>query len=135
MLEAQKKFIISAIQYVSNYKEADSGTANTSFFLMNLVTYLNRVIIIDQAYFLNCLTELQTPLPTFVNSWIKMSDFIVSRESQRINILAFCSLLPQLPVQELQKHFSDFCRLSLGQIDHFVYLKLTNSPTLNHSPA
>ena len=120
---------------MTTYKETDSGTANTSFFLMNLVSYLNRVIIIDQAYFLSCLAEVQAPLSSFVDSWIKMSDFIVSRESQRINILAFCALLPRLSFQDLQKYFSDFCRMSLGQIDHFIYLKLTNSPTLNHSPA
>lgn len=65
---------------------------------MNLVTYLNRVIIVDQAYFLSCLAEVQAPVPKFVDTMIRMSDFIVSRESQKINILAFCILLPLLSI-------------------------------------
>ena len=97
---------------------------------MNLVTYLNRIIIIDQAYFLSCLGDVQAPLATFFERWIKISDFIVSRESQRINLIAMCILMPQLPAQDLQKHFSDFCRLSLHHVDQYIYLKLTNSPTL-----
>jgi len=134
ILGAQKKFVISAIQYLTAYKDNESGTANTSYFMMNMVTYLNRIIIIDQSYFLSCLAETQAPLSNYMAHWIKTSDFIVSRESQRINILAMCILLPQLPAQELQKEFSDFCRLSLHHVDQYIYLKLTNSPTLSYSP-
>ena len=47
IFEAQRKFVLQAIQYLIHVKVGDAKTASTSYFFTNLVTYLNRVIVVD----------------------------------------------------------------------------------------
>jgi len=50
-------------------------------------------------------------------------DFITSRESLRINLIAIYTILPFLDQQMLSKYFSDVARLTFSQLDDFMYLK------------
>ena len=63
----------------------------------------------------------------FVTSWIAKMEFITSRESLRINIIAIYTLLPKFPMDSIKKHFIDIGRLTFSDLDSYMYLKLTNN--------
>jgi hypothetical protein len=62
-------------------------------------------------------------------------DFITSRESLRINLIAIYTLLPKLSLDLLQKHFVDIGKHTFSELDSFMYMKLTNNNARFHSPS
>lgn len=48
-------------------------------------------------------------------------DFITSRESLRINIVAIYTLLPKFPLDAIEKHFVDIGRLTFSDLDNYMY--------------
>jgi hypothetical protein len=75
---------------------------------------------------------------SFLQAWFKKMDLIFSRESLRINLIAIYTMLPYFPkvsVDLLHKHFGDIGRLTFGQLDSYMFLKLTNNSCRFHSPS
>ena len=70
----------------------------------------------------------------FVNSWFSKMDFIASRESTRINLIAIYTLLPHFSLDMIRKHFREIGKLTFPQLENFLYLKLTNNSSRFHSP-
>ena len=68
-------------------------------------------------------------------AWFKKMDFITSRESLRINLIAIYTLLPHFTTEMVGKWFSEIGRLTFSQLDNYMYLKLTNSSCRFHSPS
>jgi len=88
------------------------------------------------------MTEILGPLhqsgvlfDQFVQAWFKKMDFITSRESLRINLIAIYTLLPHFSAEMLTKWFPEIGRHTFGQLDNYMYLKLTNSSCRFHSPS
>jgi parvulin-like peptidyl-prolyl isomerase len=70
----------------------------SSSFFNHQITYINRVIIADTQFFvseiLQTLNQQGMSFPMFLESWIKKMEYITSRESLRINLIAIYTLLP-----------------------------------------
>ena len=71
----------------------------SSSFFTNLITFIDRVIITDKNWFLTEILavmhrDLNLQFDQFVRSWFSKMDFIASRESIRINLIAIYTLLP-----------------------------------------
>ena len=62
-------------------------------------------------------------------------DFIASRESIRINLIAIYALLPHFTQDMVALHFREIGRLTFQQLDNYMYLKLTNNSCRFHSPS
>jgi hypothetical protein len=62
-------------------------------------------------------------------------DYITSRESQRINLIAIYTMLPKFSQDLLAKHFGDIGRLTFSELDNYLYLKQTNNVSRFHSPS
>ena len=62
-------------------------------------------------------------------------DFITSRESLRINLIAIYYMVPFFSVASMQQFFPEVGRLTFSQLDNFMYLKLTNNSCRFHSPS
>jgi len=71
----------------------------------------------------------------FLAAWFKKMDFITSRESLRINLIAIYTLLPVFNAEQIALFFGDIGRLTFSQLDHYMYLKLTNNSCRFHSPS
>ena len=112
----------------------------SSSFVTSMITYLNRIIIIDKDFFMNeILTHLNKEqgmtFQQFVGSWIKKMDMITSRESLRINLIAIYMLIPHFNTDLLALFFGELGRHTFSQLDTYMYLKLTNSSCRFHSPS
>lgn len=102
LLQASKKFILLVTQYLiqnSNFK----ALPNSSSFITFLITYINRIIIVDKQFFMTevlqlLYTEQGLSLQQFFQSWFKKMDFITSRESLRINLIAIYMMIPYFNV-------------------------------------
>jgi hypothetical protein len=82
-----------------------------------LITFINRIIIIDKQFFMNeIMQELHTQhgftMHQFFQSWFKKMEFITSRESLRINLIAIYMMIPHFNQALLSQFFSDIGRLT-----------------------
>jgi hypothetical protein len=98
ILDAQKKFIMLATSYMTQ-NEVQRTMQHSSSFFTNLITFIDRVIITDKNWFINEILavlhrEQNLQFAQFVQSWFNKMDFIASRESIRINLIAIYTLLP-----------------------------------------
>ena len=139
ILDAQKKFILLATTYLTQNRVQKTMPTSSSFFT-NLITFIDRVIITDKNWFLSEILavmhrDLNLPFEQFVRSWFSKMDFIASRESIRINLIAIYTLLPHFSQDLLARHFREIGRLTFSQLDNFMYLKLTNNSSRFHSPS
>lgn len=112
----------------------------TSSFNTSLITYVNRIIIADTAFFVqeilaNLHHTQNLTFAHFVTAWFKKMDLITSRESLRINLIAIYQLLPHFHPDLIAKHFQSIGVLTFNQLDNHMYLKLTNSSARFHSPS
>lgn len=60
-------------------------------------------------------------------------DYITSRDSLRINLIAIYMMIPHFNQALMQQFFSDIGRLTFVQLDNYLYLKLTNDSCRFHS--
>lgn len=61
-------------------------------------------------------------------------DFMVSQEARRINLVAIYTMLPLFTADMVQKYMHDIGRLTFGQLDSYMYLKLSNNDSRFYSP-
>lgn len=139
ILDAQKKFILLATSYLTQNQVHRTLPTSSSFFT-NLITFIDRVIITDKNWFINeILTVLHRDqnlqFAHFVHAWFSKMDFIASRESIRINLIAIYALLPHFTQDMVAVHFREIGRLTFQQLDNYMYLKLTNNSCRFHSPS
>ena len=62
-------------------------------------------------------------------------DFITSRESLRINLVAIYTMLPSMSLDLVSKFFADIGRLTFTELDNFMYMKLSNNNSRFYSPS
>lgn len=71
---------------------------NVSSFMTYLITYINRIIIVNRDFFMNeilqVLFQQGLTFKQFLTQWFKKMDFITSRESLRINLIAIYYMIP-----------------------------------------
>ena len=112
----------------------------SSSFFTNLITFIDRVIITDKDWFINEILSVMhrdqnLQFAQFVHAWFSKMDFIASRESIRINLIAIYALLPHFTQDMIAVHFREIGRLTFQQLDNYMYLKLTNNSCRFHSPS
>lgn len=138
MLDVCKKFILVATRYLLSFSPLKKMPC-CSLLTTQLITYVNRVIVVNKDWFMqHILQELHNESLTFevfVSEWFKRMDFITSRESLRINLVAIYTLLPHFSVELLKQYFGEVGKLTFNQLDTFMYLKLTNNNSRFYSPS
>lgn len=139
ILDAQKKFILLATSYLTQNRVQRTMPTSSSFFT-NLITFIDRVIITDKNWFINEILSVlhrdqNLQFANFVHAWFSKMDFIASRESIRINLIAIYALLPHFTQDMVAVHFREIGRLTFQQLDNYMYLKLTNNSCRFHSPS
>lgn len=139
ILDAQKKFILLATSYLTQNRVQRTMPTSSSFFT-NLITFIDRVIITDKNWFITEILsvmhrEQNLPFEQFVHAWFSKMDFIASRESTRINLIAIYALLPHFTQAMVARYFREIGRLTFQQLDNYMYLKLTNNSCRFHSPS
>jgi hypothetical protein len=112
----------------------------SSVFFTNLITFINRIIIANKNWFFeNILTTLYNHsgilFVNFIESWISKIDYLVSRESMKINLISLYTVIPHFSHDMLVKYFGEIGRITFGQLDQYMYLKLTNNQSRFHSPS
>ena len=110
-----------------------------NIFFQQLITYINRVLIIKQEDFVNGilhgeLTQRGFTFTQFVEAWLTKMDLIVSWEAHRIKTLAILTLLPHLNGELIRQAFGEIARLTFDKLEHELYLKVTNNDSRFDSP-
>lgn len=112
----------------------------SNLFFSNLLTYINRIIIIKPNEFLQQIINLELrqrgySFEHFVQGWLQKMDMLVSWEATRINVIAVFNLLVHFPAELVRTAFSEIIRTTLPKLEHELYLKLTDSTARIHSPS
>ena len=111
-----------------------------NIFHQQLLTYINRMIIIKQQDFI--VGVIQTELSQkgysfedFVKAWLGKMDMVVSWEAHRIKTLAILCMLPHLSSEMIQAHFVDIAKLTFEKLEHELFLRITNNDQRFSSPS
>jgi hypothetical protein len=91
----------------------------SSVFFTNLITFINRIIIANKNWFFqNILTALYNhsgiTFQNFVESCLDKIDYLVSRESMKINLISLYTLIPHFSHDMLLKNFEEIGRITFG---------------------
>ena len=114
---------------------------NSNVFFQELVTYLNRVMIIKPDDFVQGILQGELgqrgfTLDQFVEAWLIKMEMIVQWEAHRIKTLAVMIILPYLSAELVQKFFAEIGKLLFPRLEHELYYKLTNEKSKgNYSPS
>lgn len=100
-------------------------------FYTQLITYLNRILIIKPDDFVNAILkyELQQrgfTAKQFFDAWLNKMDMIVQWEAHRIKSLALLMILPHLDGDLVQTTFDEIGKILFARLEDELYNKLTN---------
>lgn len=102
VLRTQQTLISMCLGHLVRAEAVKTVPCSSSYF-SNLLTYLNRVIVVKPVEFIQILqltlSSQGLSLQQFVEEWIKKMDHLVSSEAARINVLAAYNMLPHLPLE------------------------------------
>ena len=138
-LNQQMSFLIQCCVYLIESK-AVLTLPGSNIFFQQLVTYINRVIIVKQGGFIegfltNELAKKGFTLGQFIEALLNKMDHIVSWEAHRIMTLTLLTLFPFLTVETIRSSFNEIGRLTFHRLAEDLYLKLSNEKALiNYSP-
>ena len=114
---------------------------NSNVFFQELVTYLNRVMIIKPDDFVQGILQGELAsrgftLDQFLEAWLIKMEMIVQWEAHRIKTLALLIMLPYMSAELVQKYFGEIGKLLFPRLEHELYHKLTNEKSRgNYSPS
>ena len=111
-----------------------------NIFYQQLLTYINRVLIIKQDDFINGilhaeLTQRGFTFTQFVEAWLTKMDLVVSWEAHRIKTLAILTLMPHFGGDLIRQAFGEIARMTFDKLEHELYLKVTNNESRFSSPS
>jgi len=122
------------LQYLLWTNTSKSLPYISNFFTL-LLNYLNRIILLSKDSLFSDLQASNIDFSAFIDTYFSKMDFLVSVDSKRLNLLGIYSLLPVLPSHLLQKHFPEIARLTFGQLDNYLQLKMAGNEARFMSPS
>lgn len=136
LLQVQRPLLTTCSQYIVQSKSMQSLPSSNNFF-QTLLTYMNRIMIIKHAEFINGillhdLSLLGLNLDTFVQAWLQKMEFIATWEAHRIKVLAILTLLPYMGQECVQKNFAEIGRQIFDRLDSELFCKLNNEKARGH---
>jgi len=95
----QKNLVATCCLYLVEPNVQKPNPSVTAFYTQ-MITYLNRMIVVKPNEFLTILSELLAVKQISINFWVeeyfRKMEHVVSQEGQRINCLAIYNILPHL---------------------------------------
>lgn len=134
----QRQLVAHTALYVAEANIAKTQQSS-ALLITQLLTYLNRMIVVKTSLFMSTLAELlvakNLQLADWVREWIKKMDFLVSQESIRVNCLALYCLLPHMPAELVRALLPQIGSLTFNLLEQNLFLRLTNNKSRFHSPS
>lgn len=129
----EKAFMITFEEVCS--KNYDSGMQHLSSYFTQLLTLLNRGIIISEAFRNNIFrNENHEKSKEFLNNWFYNMSFLMLNYARRINQLAIIHTLPLLTKEMVTHIFPKMSSLIFSAIESDIYIKESKKMEDFYSP-